>query len=90
MRSSQHHAKHYGCAAVAAVFCTLIATDAVVGQDLPRPLPKVHKDGPSLRFDFPGMMVGIAEYEEGPTGTTVFYFPDGVKGAVDVRGGALQ
>lgn len=26
--------------------------------------------------------------DEGPTGTTVFYFPDGVKGAVDIRGGA--
>jgi L-aminopeptidase/D-esterase-like protein len=34
------------------------------------------------------MRVGIAEYDEGPTGTTVFYFPEGVKGAVDVRGGA--
>jgi L-aminopeptidase/D-esterase-like protein len=48
----------------------------------------VNKDGPSLRFDFPDMRVGIAEYDEGPTGTTVFYFPNGVKGAVDVRGGA--
>jgi L-aminopeptidase/D-esterase-like protein len=34
------------------------------------------------------MRIGIAEYDEGPTGTTVFYFPKGVKGAVDVRGGA--
>ena len=83
-----HHATHCGCAMVAALFSTLIATDGVSGQDSPRPLPVVHKDGPSLRFDFPGMMVGIAEYEEGPTGATVFYFPDGVKGAVDVRGGA--
>ena len=41
-----------------------------------------------LTFDFPEMQVGIAEYDEGPTGTTVFYFPDGVKAAVDARGGA--
>jgi L-aminopeptidase/D-esterase-like protein len=41
-----------------------------------------------LRFDFPEMQIGVAEYDEGPTGTTVFFFPDKVKGAVDVRGGA--
>jgi L-aminopeptidase/D-esterase-like protein len=34
------------------------------------------------------MLVGVAEYDEGPTGTTVFYFPKGAKGAVDMRGGA--
>ena len=34
------------------------------------------------------MRVGVAEYDEGPTGTTVFYFPKGVKAATDVRGGA--
>jgi L-aminopeptidase/D-esterase-like protein len=54
----------------------------------PEPIPKTKKDGPSLKFDFPAMLVGVAEYDEGPTGTTVFYFPKGVKGAVDVRGGA--
>src|SRR5689334_4192544 len=41
-----------------------------------------------LKFDFPKMKVGVAEYEEGPTGTTVFYFPEGVMGAADVRGGS--
>ena len=58
------------------------------GQDAAQPVPKVLKEGPSLRFDFPEMRIGIAEYDEGPTGTTVFYFPKGVKGAVDARGGA--
>jgi 6-aminohexanoate-oligomer endohydrolase len=58
------------------------------GQDAAQPVPRVSKEGPSLRFDFPEMKVGIAEYDEGPTGTTVFYFPKGVKGAVDARGGA--
>ncbi|MBA3405927.1 MAG: P1 family peptidase [Gemmatimonadaceae bacterium] len=40
-----------------------------------------------MEFDFPGLLIGTAEYDEGPTGVTVFYFPNRVKGAVDVRGG---
>jgi len=52
------------------------------------PIPHVDFAGPALTFDFPWMRIGVAEYEEGPTGTTVFYFPEGVKAAVDVRGGA--
>ena len=74
--------------AFAALLIILIIAANCIGQASSEPVPKVDKDGPSLRFDFPGMSVGIAEYEEGPTGTTVFYFPNGVKGAVDVRGGA--
>lgn len=34
------------------------------------------------------MRGGVAEYDGGPTGTTVFFFPKGAKGAVDMRGGA--
>ncbi len=41
-----------------------------------------------LEFDFPGLEIGVAEYEDGPTGATVFYFPDKAKIAVDARGGA--
>ncbi len=52
------------------------------------PVPKTDKSGTALKFDFPAMLVGVAEYDEGPTGTTVFYFPGGFKGAVDLRGGA--
>ncbi len=51
-------------------------------------VPRADSMGRALRFDFPGMRIGVAEYEEGPTGTTVFYFPKGVKAAADVRGGA--
>jgi 6-aminohexanoate-oligomer endohydrolase len=51
-------------------------------------VPRVIFDGPALTFDFPGLRIGVAEYDEGPTGTTVFYFPDKVMGVVDVRGGA--
>ena len=46
-------------------------------------------DGPTLEFNFPDMTVGIAEYEEGPTGCTVFHFPKGVSTAVDIRGGSV-
>jgi len=45
--------------------------------------------GPRLEFDFPELHIGMAEYEEGPTGCTVFYFPDGaVACSVDIRGGS--
>ncbi|MGA8214666.1 MAG: P1 family peptidase, partial [Candidatus Sulfotelmatobacter sp.] len=57
-------------------------------QDAAKPKPHVSYDGPALTFDFPGVKVGVAEYEEGPTGTTVLYFPTPVVAAVDVRGGA--
>ena len=45
-------------------------------------------DGPALTFDFPAFQIGVAEYAEGPTGCTVFYFPAGATAAVDIRGGA--
>lgn len=45
-------------------------------------------DGPALELDFPGLEIGVAEYEEGPTGCTVFHFPAGVSVATDVRGGS--
>jgi len=53
-----------------------------------KPTPHVSFDGPALTFDFPGVKIGVAEYEEGPTGATVLLFPKPVIAAVDVRGGA--
>ena len=44
---------------------------------------------PHLDFDFPGLKIGCAEYEEGPTGCTVFAFAGGVATAVDIRGGMV-
>jgi len=73
---------------VVASLSTLLTAGTGAGQDSAQLIPKVYKEGPSIRFEFPEMRVGIAEYDEGPTGTTVFYFPNGVKGAVDVRGGS--
>jgi L-aminopeptidase/D-esterase-like protein len=45
--------------------------------------------GPSLAFDFPGLEIGVAEYEQGPTGCTVFHFPGGALTAIDIRGGSV-
>src|SRR5262245_3736319 len=52
-------------------------------------VPQTDFDTPTLEFDFPGLEIGVAEYAEGPTGCTVFVFPDGVPTAVDVRGGMV-
>ena len=46
------------------------------------------RDAPALAFDFPGLEIGVAEYEEGPTGCTVFHFPRPAALAIDVRGGS--
>jgi len=49
-----------------------LATPVALAQDAAKAklTPHVSYDGPALKFDFPGVMVGVAEYEEGPTGTT--------------------
>jgi 6-aminohexanoate-oligomer endohydrolase len=52
-------------------------------------LPQTSFEGPALAFDFPALHIGVAEYAEGPTGCTVFYFPDGVATAIDARGGLV-
>lgn len=41
-----------------------------------------------LELDFPGLQLGCAEYDEGPTGCTVLHFPAGASCSVDVRGGS--
>lgn len=58
-------------------------------------IPNLKIKDPILKFDFPGIKIGIAQYEEGPTGCTVFYFDKterkknpGAKFYADVRGGA--
>jgi L-aminopeptidase/D-esterase-like protein len=69
-----------GCASVCGSQAAPIAATA--------PIPVTNVDGPILTFEFPGLLIGAAEYAEGPTGTTVFDFPGKVKAAVDVRGGS--
>jgi L-aminopeptidase/D-esterase-like protein len=50
--------------------------------------PLTEFGGPALEFEFPGLRVGVAEYEEGPTGCTVFHFANGAMVERDVRGGS--
>ena len=60
-----------------------------VSNDTASLRPRTEFEGPELRFDFPGLRIGVAEYEEGPTGCTVFHLPPGGAAcAVDVRGGS--
>ena len=48
--------------------------------------PRTEFEGASLEFAFPGLEIGVAEYDEGPTGCTVFHFPAGAACSIDVRG----
>lgn len=60
----------------------------MVNNDTPGLIPRTEVDGPAVPFGLPGVLVGIAEYDEGPTGCTALVFPDGVLAAMDIRGGA--
>jgi 6-aminohexanoate-oligomer endohydrolase len=60
-----------------------------LANDTTELVPRTDFDGPELRFDFPGLRIGIAEYDEGPTGCTVFHLPPGGAAcATDIRGGS--
>ncbi|MGB2875714.1 MAG: P1 family peptidase [Gaiellaceae bacterium] len=59
-----------------------------LANDTAELVPRTSFEGPELRFDFPGIEVGVAEYDEGPTGCTVFSFPKGASSSIDVRGGS--
>lgn len=65
------------------VLLVMFCSSSSIGQHI-----DLAKRDSILRFEFPGMSIGVAENEEGPTGTTVFYFPSGVMAAGDIRGGA--
>jgi len=51
-------------------------------------VPRTEFRGSTLELDFAGLEIGVAEYDEGPTGCTVFHFPDGAASSIDVRGGS--
>jgi 6-aminohexanoate-oligomer endohydrolase len=59
-----------------------------LSNDTAELVPRTELDGPEVRFDLPGLAIGAAEYDEGPTGCTVFHFPDGAAVETDVRGGS--
>lgn len=50
--------------------------------------PKTEFNGATLTFDFPSFQIGVAEYPDGPTGCTLFYFSQDAQTAVDIRGGS--
>jgi L-aminopeptidase/D-esterase-like protein len=59
-----------------------------ISNDVLDLVPRTDFDGPQLSFALEGLEIGCAEYEEGPTGCTVFNFPDGAAVQIDVRGGS--
>lgn len=74
-----------GGLAAAALFSTLAAAAPPASQaDL---TPLVNPQAKSLEFDWPALRIGTAEYAEGPTGVTVFHFPQRALAVVDARGG---
>jgi L-aminopeptidase/D-esterase-like protein len=70
----------------AGLAAALLATAAEAAQD--QLAINTATDGPVLRFDWSAVQIGIGSYEEGPTGLTIFRFPQRVTAVVDVRGGA--
>jgi L-aminopeptidase/D-esterase-like protein len=58
-------------------------------NDLVHPVPRTELPrARDLEFDFPGLEIGVAEYDEGPTGCTVFHLPKVASLSIDVRGGS--
>lgn len=55
----------------------------------PQPVTAAAEDLEVLQFELPGILIGSAAFPDGPTGTTVFHFPDGVAAASDIRGGSV-
>jgi L-aminopeptidase/D-esterase-like protein len=71
--------------AVAAVAMALTVQDGATKKPL---VAKVPSGGAALEFDWPALEIGVAEYDEGPTGATLFRFPKRAHVVVDARGGA--
>ena len=60
-------------------------------NDNTRPVPRTDlPTGRVLEFDFPGLEIGVAEYDEGPTGCTVFSLGRRASVSIDVRGGSTD
>ena len=61
---------------------------APITNDNTQLVPRTDTCGRALEFDFPAVKIGVAEYEEGPTGCTVFFFPRGA--IVDRQGRVVR
>lgn len=68
------------------LLCFFTMGPATADQEKLKPILNAGKN--LLKFDWPIIRIGTGEYQEGPTGVTVFHFGEKVLGAVDVRGGA--
>ena len=64
----------------------LAFTDDSIPNDQSNLQPIVNAGGKELKFDWPMLRIGTAEYKEGPTGVTVFRFGRKVLTAYDSRG----
>ncbi|GAA1860794.1 P1 family peptidase [Microbacterium koreense] len=51
--------------------------------------PSYGTDRGQVEYDFDGVLIGTAEYAEGPTGATVISVPAGARTFIDRRGGAI-
>lgn len=74
------------CVGVALAINAFAAPDSSIPNDQSQLQPLVNQGGRELRFDWPMLRIGTAEYAEGPTGVTVFRFGRKILGVVDVRG----
>ena len=73
-------------ASTAVASSALAFPDDAIPNDQSNLQPIVNAGGTELKFDWPMVQVGTAEYKEGPTGVTVFRFGRKVTAAYDVRG----
>lgn len=96
MQEQRSRREFLSLAAAGALTASLIEVSQAKGQgrerlesnDIKQLVPRTQFDAPSLKFDFPALQIGVAEYAEGPTGCTVFYFPKRAIVAADPRGGS--
>lgn len=56
-------------------------------NDLVKLSPRSAKSLDKLVFDFPEVQLSTVQYDEGPVGCTLIYFPKGGKSYIDIRGG---
>src|SRR5215472_12916978 len=94
MRTDRHAGVAWRSASRATRWCSSLGALGLLGAaahaagqggSAPAPASSPNSD---FAFDFPGVSVGIGEYDDGPTGATVILFAKPVVAAVDVRGGS--
>ncbi len=87
MGSRRNNPRSIGSALGACLAAALLAGVALSAAAQEAPAPVLNAGDRVLQFDWPALRIGTGEYEEGPTGVTVFHFDRRSLAAVDVRGG---